>query len=157
MKKYLLLFSLAAFLFACNTPVQEEKTEIVEETEIVEPEPVKDGIFIHISNGANDPHRLLMGLNMAVKMMEDKDVALYLDIEAVKVVKKEAEAVTYEGFPPSNELLAKLIDNNIIIMACPGCMKVAGMTEEDLMEGVMVADKEKFFNFTEGRIVSIDY
>lgn len=157
MKKYLLLLSLAAFLFACNSPVQEEKTEIIEETEVIDAEPVKDGIFIHISHGADDPHRLLMGLNMAVKMMEDKDIAIYLDIEAVKVVKKETEAVTHEGFPPSNELLVKLIDNNITIMACPGCMKVAGMTEEDLMEGVMVADKEKFFNFTEGRIVSIDY
>ena len=37
-------------------------------------EPVKDGVFIHISNGTNDPHRVLMALNMAAIMAEDKDV-----------------------------------------------------------------------------------
>lgn len=45
----------------------------------------------------------------------------------------------------------------IDIMACPGCLKAAGKSADDLMEGVMVADKEKFFNFTDGRILTIDY
>jgi hypothetical protein len=42
-------------------------------------------------------------------------------------------------------------------MACPGCLRVAGKTENDLMEGVKIADKNKFFNFTSGRILTIDY
>jgi hypothetical protein len=42
-------------------------------------------------------------------------------------------------------------------LACPGCLKAAGKTESDLMEGVKIADKEMFFNFTTGRILTIDY
>jgi hypothetical protein len=42
-------------------------------------------------------------------------------------------------------------------MACPTCLKAAGKTPEDLAEGISVADKDKFFNFTKGRILSIDY
>jgi hypothetical protein len=42
-------------------------------------------------------------------------------------------------------------------MACPGCLKAAGKTEEDLADGVQIADKAKFFSFTKGRILTLDY
>jgi hypothetical protein len=69
----------------------------------------RDGVFIHISHGADDPHRLLMALNMAN------------------------------------------------MMSGPGCLKVAGKTGADLAPGVQVADKAKFFSFTSGRIITLDY
>ena len=43
------------------------------------------------------------------------------------------------------------------LMACPSCMKAAGKTEADLMPGVVMADKDTFFNFTKGRIITLDY
>jgi predicted peroxiredoxin len=43
-------------------------------------------LFSHISSGRNDPHRLLMALNMAAIMAEDKDVLVYFDINGVQVV-----------------------------------------------------------------------
>jgi hypothetical protein len=42
-------------------------------------------------------------------------------------------------------------------MACPGCLKNAGKTPEDLRPGITVADKDKFFNFTKGRILTLNY
>jgi len=42
-------------------------------------------------------------------------------------------------------------------MACPSCLAEAGKTKEDLKEGIRIADKETFFDFTEGRIISLDY
>jgi hypothetical protein len=42
-------------------------------------------------------------------------------------------------------------------MACPGCLKSAGKTADDLMPGVAIADKKQFFSFTKGRILSLDY
>jgi predicted peroxiredoxin len=120
-------------------------------------EPPRDGVFIHISHGKEDPHRLLMGLTMATRMMDDKDVLVYLDIEAVHVVMKDAPAVSHKVFKPSNALLKKLLDANVTVMACPTCLKVAGKEPSDLMAGVQVAQKETFFTFTRGRILSIDY
>jgi hypothetical protein len=45
----------------------------------------------------------------------------------------------------------------IEIMACPGCLKSINKTPSDLKEGIILADKEKFFNFTSGRILTMNY
>jgi len=42
-------------------------------------------------------------------------------------------------------------------MACPGCLKAAGKTGDDLTAGVQIADKARFFTFTKGRILILDY
>jgi len=118
---------------------------------------VKDGLFLHVSSGYENPHKVLMALKMAKMMSEDKDVALYLDISAVELVLKSSKDMTYSDFPPLKELLKHLIDRKVTIMACPTCLKVAGYQPEDLMDGVIVAQKDKFFNFTKGRIVTLDY
>ena len=56
-----------------------------------------------------------------------------------------------------HEIFARLVDLNVTILACPACMQVSGVSEEDLREGVRVAEKEQFFDFTEGRILTLDY
>jgi len=120
--------------------------------------PARDGVFIHISHGTDSPHRLLMALKMAVTMTEaHKDVLVYCDIEAVKVLTLRAKDVRMEGFPTLNELLARLGELKVIVLACPTCMKVAGIQERDLRPGVRVAEKDLFFSFTKGRILSLDY
>ncbi len=116
------------------------------------------GVLLHITHGSDDAHRALMGLTMATKMAKDKDVAVYLDINAIDLVLKDAAPVTFEDhFPPSNVLIGELLEKGVAVMACPGCMAVKGITEEMLMEGVIVANKEKFFNFTKGGILTLDY
>ncbi len=117
----------------------------------------RDGIFIHVSKGSEDAHRVLMALNMALIMSETKDVVMYFDIKGVYVLLKDAENITFNHFPGSHEQIKKLLAKGIIIMACPGCLKAAGKSPKDLMSGIRVADKEKFFNFTKGRILTIDY
>lgn len=118
---------------------------------------IKDGAFIHISHGSDDLHRALMGLQMAEKMAEDKDVLVYFDISGIELVLNDSEDFTYSIFPSSKTQLKKLLSQGVTVMACPGCLKAAGKSESDLLEGVKIADKEKFFNFTSGRILSVDY
>jgi predicted peroxiredoxin len=117
----------------------------------------KDGIFIHISHGPEDAHRVLMALNMAALMADSRDVLIYFDITGVEVVVKDAPDIAFSHFPTSHAQLKTLLEKNVTIMACPGCLKAAGKTPEDLMEGIQVADKDKFFSFTSGRILTIDY
>lgn len=118
----------------------------------------RDGVFIHISHGADDPHRLLMGLRLATTMAEaGKDVLVYCDINAVGVLATSAPDLSFEPFPTLYELLARLADLAVPVMACPTCMKVAGIEAHDLRSGVTVAQKERFFSFTQGRILSVDY
>ncbi|MBE9044020.1 DsrE family protein [Pleurocapsales cyanobacterium LEGE 10410] len=118
---------------------------------------VKDGVFIHISRGEDDPHRVLMALTLAEKMSEDKDVLVFFDIKGVEVPLKNADAIAFKEFETAQTLLPKLIDKGVHVCVCPMCLKAANYQPEDLIEGVQIAEKEAFFNFTEGRILSLDY
>ncbi|MEE4255396.1 MAG: DsrE family protein [Bacteroidales bacterium] len=158
MKKILGLLLIAALAVSCiNVDVDEDAAKAMEKAK----KTVKyetTGVFVHITHGSDDAHRALMGLMMATRMAENKDVAVYLDINAIELVLKESEPVTFEDhFPPSNEMIGKLLEKGVPIMACPGCMKVKGITEDMLMDGVKVASAEKFFSFTKGGILTLDY
>jgi predicted peroxiredoxin len=117
----------------------------------------RDGVFIHVSHGTDNPHRLLMALSMATKMADDHDVLVYFDIEGIDAVLKGTAEVTFAQFSPLSAQLAELRRQGITLMACPGCLKAAGKSADDLVAGVQVADKEKFFTFTAGRILTLDY
>jgi predicted peroxiredoxin len=118
---------------------------------------VKDGVFIHLKSGPEDAHSVLMALQMAFKMSDDKDVAVYMDIKAVNVFVKDAPDLAVEPFPSARTLLDSLLARNVPVMVCPGCMQVAGLKLENLVDGIKMADKETFFNFTKGRILTLDY
>jgi len=120
-------------------------------------EPARDGMFIHISEGYNDAHRALMALKMASIMADDKDVLIYMDIQAVNLLVKGSEDLTHEGFESAQTYIKQLLDMEVGIYACPTCLKVAGFEPDDLMEGIQTAQKDKFFNFTKGRIITLDY
>lgn len=117
----------------------------------------RDGVLVHIASGPDDPHRVLMALQMAAKMSEDKDVAVYLDIEAVRLFVRGAADIEMQPFPSAFSQLSALAEKSVPIMACPGCLAVAGITPDSLMDGVTLAEKERFFDFTDGRIITLDY
>jgi len=117
----------------------------------------KDGVFIHISHGENHPHRVLMALQMANVMSDDRDVLVYFDINGIEVILKDADDLKYSHFPSTKQQLSALLDKGVILMACPGCLKAAGKTAKDLAPGIQIADKDRFFSFTEGRILTLDY
>lgn len=118
-------------------------------------ETARDGMFIHVTS--DDPHRVLMAMQMAAMVSEDHDVMMYFDIEGIKVLLNNAADLEYAQFSSSHTQIKSLIEKGITIMACPGCLKAAGYTPEDLMDGIKVANKETFFNFTKGRIITLDY
>jgi predicted peroxiredoxin len=117
----------------------------------------KDGVFIHISNGFENPHKVLMALSMATLMADTQDVCVYLDIKGVNVVLKDAQDLNYSHFASAQTQIKALVDKGVPVLACPGCLKAAEKTPADLMDGVRVADKETFFGFTKGRILTLDY
>lgn len=160
--KNLYLFVMAGVVFAIATSCISNEQKATEtsapEATTAQPEvSPKDGIFIHLSHGPEEPQRVLMALNMAKMMSENKNVLLYLDIKAVYVVLKDAPDITFKAFPSSLQLLEELKTKGITVMVCPGCLKAADKTPDDVMEWVKIADKESFFNFTDGKIVTIDY
>lgn len=116
-----------------------------------------DGVFIHISTGPEDPHRVLMGLKMATLMAQSRPALVYFDIQGVHAVLKDAPDLAMEPFHSSHTAIRMLLDKGMTVCVCPGCLKAAGKTAEDVMEGVQIANKDRFFNFTKGRILTLDY
>jgi len=135
--------------FGCRDYDQQAEIEVIE--------PARDGVFLHISHGAEEPHRVLMGLKMAELMAADRDVLVYFDITGIEVVLADAEDIVHSEFPSSKAQLAKLLEIGVPLYACPGCLKAAGKTPDDLAEGIQVANKDAFFDFTDGRILTLDY
>ena len=125
-------------------------------TKVPEPEQ-RDGIFIHVSHGTDDPHRVAMALRMAEIMKEQRDVLVYFDIKGIDACLKNAPDIQLTRMPSSKAQIQKLIERKAIIMACPACLQAAGKTPADLVDGIQIADKDKFFTFTKGRILTIDY
>ncbi len=69
----------------------------------------KDGIFLHISSGYDNPHKVLMELKMASMMFMDKDVIVYIDIKGVEMLVKTSKDMKFNDFPTLFELLYILI------------------------------------------------
>jgi len=153
MKNIGLLLTTAVMIMSCN--VNPGKTSIVSVSN--DSTDQKDGVFIHISEGYSDPHKVLMPLKMATMMAADKDVMIYMDIHAVELLVKGAKDMNYADFESLQTYLKQLLDMKVGIYACPTCLKIAGFEPDDLMEGIQVAAKEKFFDFTKGRIITLDY
>ena len=151
MKKIGLFIAAAVIMTSCG---QNQNQGTVHEEHAA---PVKDGVFIHISEGYNDAHRALMPLKMATIMAGDKDVIIYFDIHAVEFLIKGSEDVIHEEFESAHTYLKQLTEMKMGLYACPTCMKVAGLAAEDLLDGVQTAQKDRFFDFTKGRILTLDY
>jgi predicted peroxiredoxin len=144
-------------IISCNQNPQHTTAIKTAANEVSALDSVRDGVFIHITESYNDPHRVLMPLKMATMMSQDKDVLVYMDIHAVELLVKGAKDLKFADFETAQAYIKALIDKKVGVYACPTCLKIAGFKPEDLMEGVQVAQKDKFFNFTKGRIITLDY
>jgi len=160
MKKFIVLI-LAVFAMVSCKQVEDKKVEQGQmgmKTDSVKSCcATKDGLFLHISSGYDNPHKVLMALKMAVMMSMDKDVIVYMDIKGVEMLVKTSKDMKFKDFPTLFELLDQLAAKKVTVMACPTCLKIAGFKPEDLRPGIIIAQKDKFFNFTKGRIVTLDY
>ena len=158
MKKTGLLIMVGFILLSCNQNPKQSQPTAMDHNEMTSTTvSVRDGIFIHITESYNDPHKVLMPLKMAVMMANDKDVLIYNDIKSVELYVKNAKDLQYADFESLQTYVKQLHEKNVGIYVCPTCLKMAGFKPEDLMDGVQIAQKDKFFNFTKGRIIALDY
>lgn len=157
MKNFILLLLSVFLIISCNQK-KEQTDPMHNHAEMIKSEsPVKDGIFIHITESYDNPHRVLMPLKMAVMMSMEKDVIVYMDIKAVELLVKDSKDLTYADLESAHTYIKQLTDKGVGVYACPTCLKIAGFKPEDLIDGVKVAQKDKFFDFTKGRIITLDY
>ncbi|MGQ9918603.1 MAG: DsrE family protein [Bryobacteraceae bacterium] len=117
----------------------------------------RDGVFIHVSHGADNPHRLLKALTMASVLSANHPVVVYFDIKAVEAVLKDSKDIQLPKFLSSKRLLSALTKQGVRMLVCLGSLQIAGKTEADLLPGIEVSGQADLFSFTSGRIISLDY
>lgn len=115
----------------------------------------KDGFLVHLSS--KDPHRVSMAMSIALKMAPDHDVFVFVDIDGIYPMLKDAEIINYKNFEPVRGQIDQLLEMGVEIAVCPMCLEAAGKTKYQLIEGLKLAEKEDFFDFTNDRIVTLDY
>ncbi len=121
------------------------------------PEAIQDGVFIHVSQGTRSPHQVLTALQIAERLSETRNVLVYFDIRGPEVVVKGSKDIQFGSFPSSHAQLKKLADRGVPLYCCPDSLKALGYQPENLMPGVKLADGQEFFDFTQGRILTLDY
>lgn len=134
-----------------------QKEEPAPQPAYIPPPPPPDGVFIQISSGPGDPQSVLAGLTTALRMSEDHEVMILLDVRGPEIVLSKAQSLEMKKFEPSKILIQKLIERGVKIEVCSTCLEVLNKTEFDLMKGVKIANKADFFDFTKGRILSLHY
>ena len=154
--KLIFIFMLVTFIAVNAQGKTKTSTAKKTVTEEVTPPP-QDGVFIHLSSGTANPQKVLMALNMALKMTGDHDVYLFLDGDAVNVVLNNAKSLELPKFEASKIMIDKIVKQGVKIAVCSVCLEAANKTQFDLMKGITLADKNEFFDFTKGRIVSLSY
>ena len=102
MKKLIVLIFALFAMVSCK---QVEDKKVGHDQMVVKSDSVKsccaakDGLFLHISSGYDNPHKVLMALKMAVMMSMDKDVLVYFDIKGVDLVLKTSREMKFKDFP----------------------------------------------------------
>jgi len=69
----------------------------------------------------------------------------------------KSPSIEFKEFDSSSVLLSRLIDKGIQICVCPMCLKAANYQPSDQLRNVTLAEKDEFFKFTQGRILSLNY
>lgn len=117
----------------------------------------RDGMMIHVSSGSNAPQKALMALKMADLMSPERPTLVYFDNAGVEVAVAGEAPLNQSEYGSSRDLIESLKTANVQMYACPTCLKAHGYSEDQLLDGIKIADKDAFFNFTNGRIITLDY
>lgn len=169
MKAIKLIALIVIVLFAVNVINAQTKTSktkakaktVTEEVSPVQqaaPLPLaKDGVFIQLSSGSENPQSVLMALTLALKMADDHDVYFFADLKGPEIFLTKTHAVEMRHFEASKVLIQKLLDKGVTFGVCQTCLELMNQTEFDLMKGIKLANKADFFRFTSGRILTLSF
>ena len=134
-----LILSIAAlaYLAGCqqNQPQEPAAAVVVEEIDIAPSE-----LIINLTSDATtEPESALMGLTFAEKALENGlTVTVFMNVRGVKLASTAAADISIND-TNLHGIITRIIEKGGNVVACPMCMKVQGIAETDLMEGIKVS------------------
>jgi predicted peroxiredoxin len=91
-------------------------------------------ILMRSSWGTDEPTRASFVFGHGLALADaGHDVQIFLTHDATYLMRKETvDAVKPVGWPPLNEIMAKVVAKGIPVFSCGGCSRARGITEADL-------------------------
>jgi predicted peroxiredoxin len=94
-------------------------------------------VLVHISSGesnsTHEVHSALMGVDHALAMLrQGKDVSILLDVDGVRIAAKNVTG----PLEPVSKTLQLFLNEGGRVIACDHCVKMAGLTMENLLPGI---------------------
>jgi len=107
----------------------------------------KSKIVLNVTSGREDLHAVTMALQLAGHALDDgRGAVLFLNVRAPDMARRDLpESLVAHGNPPIRQMLADLTKRGALVLVCPSCAKVMGVTKADLIEGAEFATKDSLF------------
>ncbi len=118
-------------------------------------------VLVHISTGESNStyevHSAMMGVDHSLAMLRDgKDVSILLDVNGVKIATKNVTG----PLEPVSKTLQLFLNEGGRVIACDHCVKMAGLTIENLLPGIEIdthPEMPKMQKIIDQRPVVLDY
>lgn len=135
--------SLLGFLLVTNSATiahnVEQPTQNQPTTELSTDNP---SLFVNLTS--NDPWRAGMAINFAQNSLnKGHEVVIYLNIQGVNLAStKIAQPINSHNGQNLQQMLKDFISQGGRVIICPSCMEQAGVSQEDLIEGVEMSSPD---------------
>jgi predicted peroxiredoxin len=132
------LLLVSAYITGCQSqgsPMADENLNAVRAT--VE-EPAE--LIINLTSDVNQaPESALMALHFAEKALEnDIDVTVFMNVRGVKLASNKSSEIVFNG-ENLQGIITNILNKGGKVVACPMCMKVQGVQESELIDGIEVS------------------
>jgi len=100
-------------------------------------------MFVNLTS--NEMNRAAMAISFSTRILTQKKmpVSIFLNVDGVRLVNKNIPGSTHVNGKTLQEMLEAFMAAGGKVIACPMCMKnVGGMTQKDLMDGVVVGGSD---------------
>jgi predicted peroxiredoxin len=116
-------------------------------------------MVFNITSGPDDVHAVSMGLSLATKSLaHGRPVLVFFNVKGAELpVADLPDSVQFGEWPPIREMIETLVADGATVLVCPNCAEVAGVGEEDLIEGVSFATAETLFGGMPKGSISFSY
>lgn len=128
---------LSFLIVGCQAPEPAENEAPIVQTALAEQQAE---LIINLTSNVNEaPESSLMALHFALKAREnDIPVTVFLNVQGVHLASTASGDIIFNE-ENLQDIIRQITERGGKVVACPMCMKVQGISEEDLMEEIQVS------------------
>lgn len=118
-----------------------------------------DKVVIGITHGADDAEQVLIGYLMGVEALNaGKQALLFLTADGSNLAMKGyASTVEVPNAPSVADLHERYVQGGGKIFVCPVCVKVRGLDESQMVDGVEIKGAPSVYEFASGGALTFNY